>query len=382
MRVLFVSTPGLGHLFPMVPLAWALRSAGHEVMVATAGQGLTGARSGLSVVDVAPGFSRQTMMTRMQRRVVQQHGLRDRRLTDLRDAAAFAACTSMPLVDRTVELARTWQPNLIVQSQIQGAGLVAAGVLDLPVINHGFGLARTEGLAELHRIHMSESFTRYGTGLPEHIATLDVAPHSMVDPPSRGWSMRYVPYNGGAVMPDWLRVPRERPRLAVTLGTVDAARGLVMARSVIDIAAEVDAEIILALGHVDTSELRPLPANVQIVGWVPLTALLPTCAAIVHHGGAGTTMTALALGVPQLIFSGPMDRHINATAVARRGAGIATEPAQLTTALLREVLIDSDILSSARDVSADIASLPTPADLVSEVTDFAASATATKRPGR
>ena len=36
MRALFLAAPGIGHAFPMVPLAWALRSAGHEVAVATA----------------------------------------------------------------------------------------------------------------------------------------------------------------------------------------------------------------------------------------------------------------------------------------------------------------------------------------------------------
>jgi hypothetical protein len=39
MRALFVAGPGVGHVFPMVPLAWALRGRGHDVLVATAGPG-------------------------------------------------------------------------------------------------------------------------------------------------------------------------------------------------------------------------------------------------------------------------------------------------------------------------------------------------------
>ena len=375
MRVLFVSTPGLGHLFPMVPLAWALRSAGHEVMVATAGGGLVATQSGLPVVDVAPQFSRQAMLAGLRRDdptlADRLHTLQGMRLTDLRAAAEFAACTSMPLVDGTVALARRWQPDLIVQSQIQGAGLVAAAVLDVPVIEHGFGLARTDGMAALHRLHMSEAFIRHGADVPERIATIDVAPPSMLDEPPRGWSMRYVPHNGGAVLPDWLTEPRDLPRVAVTLGTVDPRRELAPARRVIDAAEQVDAEFVLALGQVDTTELEPLPGNVRAVGWMPLTALLPTCAAVVHHGGAGTTLTALALGVPQLVFSGPVDRHINATAIAARGAGVAAEPDQLTPALLHHVLTDPGIRRTAQDVRAEIAGLPTPADLVSEVIEFA-----------
>jgi len=34
MRVLVTTQPGSGHLNPLVPLAWALRDAGHEVKVA------------------------------------------------------------------------------------------------------------------------------------------------------------------------------------------------------------------------------------------------------------------------------------------------------------------------------------------------------------
>lgn len=34
MRVLFTTAPLPGHLYPMVPLAWALRAAGHQVLVA------------------------------------------------------------------------------------------------------------------------------------------------------------------------------------------------------------------------------------------------------------------------------------------------------------------------------------------------------------
>lgn len=35
MRLLFTTAPLRGHLFPLVPLAWAARAAGHEVLVAT-----------------------------------------------------------------------------------------------------------------------------------------------------------------------------------------------------------------------------------------------------------------------------------------------------------------------------------------------------------
>ena len=56
MRVLVVASPGTGHVFPLVPVSWALRSEGHDVLVASAGDGVQRAASaGLTAVDVAPG---------------------------------------------------------------------------------------------------------------------------------------------------------------------------------------------------------------------------------------------------------------------------------------------------------------------------------------
>ena len=75
MRVLFVVTPGVGHLFPMVPLAWALRAAGHEVLIATTGAGLVAANAGLAVTDVAPDAH---VHVRMRDRVRQHAALAGR----------------------------------------------------------------------------------------------------------------------------------------------------------------------------------------------------------------------------------------------------------------------------------------------------------------
>jgi UDP:flavonoid glycosyltransferase YjiC (YdhE family) len=43
MRVLFSVVPGPGHMFPTIPLAWALRAAGHDVLYATAADGVSAA---------------------------------------------------------------------------------------------------------------------------------------------------------------------------------------------------------------------------------------------------------------------------------------------------------------------------------------------------
>lgn len=48
--------------------------------------------------------------------------------------------------------------------------------------------------------------------------------------------------------------------------------------------------------------------NVHIIGHVPHAKLFPKMAAVVHHGGSGTTHTAARAGVPQIIIPHAVDQ--------------------------------------------------------------------------
>ncbi|MEE2780612.1 MAG: nucleotide disphospho-sugar-binding domain-containing protein, partial [Planctomycetota bacterium] len=61
---------------------------------------------------------------------------------------------------------------------------------------------------------------------------------------------------------------------------------------------------------------------------VPLSQLLPHAAALVHHGGIGTTSQALATGIPQLIMPMAFDQPDNADRVQRLGVGGGLSPAE------------------------------------------------------
>ena len=372
MRILFVSSPAVGHAFPMVPLAWALRTAGHDVLVATAGRAMAVEQAGLTVVDVAPGFrlpgpTAQTMehtkaMTLQSAGDVHLSPLRVERLTRI----------SAPLVDRAVELATAWRPDLIVSSQVDAAGMVVAGKLRVPLVIHRWGFLRTDRLLGQYHRMFSEQFRRHGvTEAPMPAATIDVAPPSMVDELSPDRPMRYIPYNGCGQLPSWLGSPsiQRRPRVAVTLGTIaPSTTGIAPVRRVIDAAAGLDIELVLALGDdVDTSHLGPLPEFVRVSGWVPLNVLLPSCAAMIHHGGSGSTMAALDAGVPQLVLPSGADRYINADAVEQRGVGLRADDASVDTAMLRRLLHDEDLRGAAAEVRAEMHAMPLPASLVADL---------------
>jgi rhamnosyltransferase subunit B len=64
-----------------------------------------------------------------------------------------------------------------------------------------------------------------------------------------------------------------------------------------------------------------LPAAVWVADHLPFVRLLPQVAALVHHGGIGTTAAALAAGIPQLIAPFAFDQFDNAARVVRLGVG-------------------------------------------------------------
>jgi rhamnosyltransferase subunit B len=63
------------------------------------------------------------------------------------------------------------------------------------------------------------------------------------------------------------------------------------------------------------------PEFVCHVSYAPFDALVPRLAALVHHGGIGTTAQAMHAGVPQLITPFAHDQFDNAARVERLGCG-------------------------------------------------------------
>ena len=67
---------------------------------------------------------------------------------------------------------------------------------------------------------------------------------------------------------------------------------------------------------------QALPAHVyHIDQFVPYGALLPRTAAVIHHGGSGTTAQALTAGVPSLVVPFLFDQFFWGRRVAALGAG-------------------------------------------------------------
>lgn len=365
MRVLFMPAPAVGHVFPMVPLAWAFRAAGHEGFCVTAGDGLGVAEAGLAVVDALPGRTTRDLYEHF---VANHPDLfvppEGNPVVALGERKSRIVATWDPFVDAHVEAAERLAPDLVVYDPIFGVGPLVAAKLGIPAVALGFTICRYSPEL-LRELPAGIAFRRHGLEVPDGIPTIDLAPPSVAEPPASPLAMRYVPYNGGAVLPEWLFEPPQRPRVAVSFGSLEQAHGSGSLARLAAAADAVDAEFVIGSGDPDRVPASELPPNLRIVGWIPLNALLPTCAAAIHHGGSGSALTCCALGIPQLALpEGLTDASAEAELLRLRGAAIVLEGDELDASVLRELLADRDLRRVAAELREEIAELPSPAELV------------------
>ncbi len=127
-RVLFVASPMVGHVLPLVPLAAAFRDPGHDVVVATGADGVDAARrAGLPVGDVAPAVH----VGKVIGGVLLRHPVHVLRMVGGDNGTdgvgrIFAAITAR-MADPTLALADEMQPDLVLHEALAPVGALAAG---------------------------------------------------------------------------------------------------------------------------------------------------------------------------------------------------------------------------------------------------------------
>jgi UDP:flavonoid glycosyltransferase YjiC (YdhE family) len=182
------------------------------------------------------------------------------------------------------------------------------------------------------------------------------------------------------VFPAWLREPPGRPRICVSWGTTLGNLGLDRMRHVPELVralGSADVEIVLAVLDEHRELFTELPRNVVAVGPVALDLVLPTCDALVHQSGAGTSMTALIHGVPQLLVPTVPEQVFNAQRLVPAGAarcvpsGEQAEQEEIRAAL-KSILADEECRRAAQELSRTMRAQPTPAEVVSVIEKVAA----------
>ncbi|GLZ36631.1 glycosyl transferase [Actinokineospora sp. NBRC 105648] len=404
MRVLLTTWAWPSHLYPMVPLGWALLAAGHDVRVAV-GPALADAvnRAGLTPVTVTDeadlvGMTTAPALTswhKQSRWTTDWYGRPELLSAGQREmyAALGHKQTAMAasMVKGVVDFAVAWRPDLVVHDAVTFAGLVAGAVLGVP------SAATLWGNIALPEHHL-DLFS--GEPAADFVALFDrfgVAPKTSPDvwidpcPPSMGLPSaaprlpcRYVPYNGPGAAPDWLLEPPARRRVCltwgITSGRIGSGGGPDVFDQVVDAVTELDAELVLALSDAGNAPAN-LPAGTRVVENLPLSLLLPSCAAVVHQGGGGTTMTSVWSGTPQLIVSPRPEQMMTGDRLEQLGAArhlvrgeLAADPGSAPTQLrsaLSALLDSSGPARAATTLRDDMLAQPSPADLVPRLTSLA-----------
>lgn len=117
-----------------------------------------------------------------------------------------------------------------------------------------------------------------------------------------------------------------------------------------------------------------LPPTIRHFSFVPFSKLLDRSAALVHHGGIGTTSQAMKHGVPQLIMPLSHDQPDNAARIRRLGLGDQLRPAAFTgrnvARKLDQLLQNGDTKRRCEEVAAQMqqgSGLKQTADVIEEL---------------
>lgn len=365
MRVLVCTTAGAGHFGPMVPFAEALRRAGHDILVA------------------AP----QSFAPVVERAGLAHHGLADADPEELQ--AIFAGLSGLPQeeagaivisevfgrIDTTASLPGVeavvdqWHPDLVLRESAEFASYLVAESAGIPHVHVAIGVGSFD---ETARKVVEPSLTALGAapGLESlwSAPTVTLVPESLeAAATTQGGVSRYrddTAGDGAGPLPDWWPGSSE-PLVYVTFGSVAAGFGLFpgLYLAVVEALAEVPVRVLLTVGDAgDPQELGAVPGNIHVERWWAQKNVMPHAAAMVGHGGFGTTLLGLASGLPMVVMPLFADQPDNAQRVESVGAGIVLEGGEAAAAslpgALQRLLSDSSYRSAAQRIAGDIAQLP------------------------
>jgi UDP:flavonoid glycosyltransferase YjiC (YdhE family) len=378
--VVFAALPAYGHLYPLMPLALATATAGHDVTVAT-GSHFDGALP-LPTVKAFPDHATLSWVEEeTARRFAPEEGLSFgvRMFADV--AANLAADTLIPLWEER-------RPDLVVLESGNLGAAVAAHVLGIPAVAVAVGVWGAFGPPAYAAVlaFAADQWRRRGFTPPPDASDLLVA---FVDPLPEALRLgspegvRLVPMrsvgfsHGAAPLPDWLGVPSGRPRVLLTLGTV-AYEAVHVIRTALEGLLELDVEVLVVLGPDGDLALLPgLPDRVRLHRFVPQEQVLAHMDLVVHHGGGGNLLGALSHGLPALVLPQGADQFVNAARLVEAGAGRGLPGDELTpeavTGAVAVMLPDgSPERLRARQIAQEMAQMPAPADVVPLLEELAA----------
>ncbi|MBB5958539.1 glycosyltransferase (activator-dependent family) [Saccharothrix tamanrassetensis] len=415
MRILFAANPEKAIFLYLVPMAWALRTAGHEVRFASQPRFAdTITQAGLTAVPV--GRDRDLRMTDSEEALqaerpgipppydafdTPEHATWEYLKPGMLGAAnLWHRYGNFPIIPDLVEFARSWKPDLVVWEPLTFAGAIAAKACGAAHARMLFGIDVFGGVREMYRKlrdrqppeeradPVADWFAGYGRKYGFEFSedmftgnfTIDQFPKSLqVEADLDYVRTRYVPYGGPASVPKWLWEKPEKPRVAFTMGlsaTEVYGSYNVSVPEILGKLSELDIEIVATVAEAEQPKLGKVPDNVRIVSYVPWHALAPTCSAVIQHGGAATLATTALNAVPQLSVHYHYDQPILGRLLTEQGAGLDIHTSEATGDKIRDavrrLLTEPGFRERAVALRDEIDTSPTPNELVPRLEELTA----------
>jgi UDP:flavonoid glycosyltransferase YjiC (YdhE family) len=378
-RVLFSSTWGYGHLFPMMPLARAFIGDGHDVLWATSADSCRHvAEAGIDTASA--GLAGRELLEAVAALVVASGSLAPEKRAAFLFPHMFGATFTPPMVADLLPLARLWRPDLLIHEHGELASPLVGAVLGLPSVTHAFGAAIPESFVEEAGQRLAPLWAAHGLSVPPYAGCftslyLDICPSAVQSVPlthiDARQPLRPVPAGGGspARLPDYL-AEDTRPLVYLTLGTVHNHAPFL--RPIVEALSDLPVRLLVTVGpDGDPATLGNQPSNVRVERWVPQAQLLQHCALVASHAGSGTFLGALSHGLPQLCLPQAADQFRNAEGGTRAGAVLVLTPTQTSPTnvveAVQRLIAEHGFRRNAARVAADIRAMPSPQEVAREL---------------
>lgn len=350
MRILFTFAGGAGHLNPLLPVASAARTAGHDVA-------LTGKPSVVATV-AADGYAvfgtgAENDAARTERGPLEPVD-RAREERVLRDG--FAGGIARRRAEELTAVAQVWQPDVFVCDETDFGGTLAAESLRLPhatmLVTASGAFVRRELLADVFDVDL----------LSRHLV-LNPFPPSFRDPRSA------LPDSARGIRLDdpSPHIVSERQRVYFSLGTIfDLESGDLFER-VLQALGTRDVDAVATIGRRLEPKMFAAPPNVRVEQYVPQERILPASDLVVSHGGSGSVLGAIAHGLPLVVLPLGADQPLNADRCAATGIGRvldATASSAEIADAVAGVLADPSYRAAAERLRSELDGFASPSDAV------------------
>jgi UDP:flavonoid glycosyltransferase YjiC (YdhE family) len=371
--------PGYGHLFPTLPLARALTDAGHVVTYCSA-PGFKSTVEDLGFEHISVGLDY----------TLDGQGSAFNDLGVGPEAVEVIMFVEGPIVVATdlVACFKSAKPDAMLIDPVEFGAMTACEAAGVPWGSFVNGVRtsrmvgllpfdkdqRAKALEQMH--HEPRRRRREAVGLGPSDLDPAEAPYDrtlalMMAPPSlEAWPLGALSHTGHHLRPEVHaseaedlapEAGRERPLVVITFGTLFGTKEL-YERAV---AAALDGKIDVVA--VTGEELDLIDDRLFTMRWASMDRLLDRADAVVHHGGWGSTVGALATGTPSVVIPLGAEQPTNAARIASIGAGLWVHEPNIESELGPAIsaILDNPVYRlNAERLQREIEAMPSAADVV------------------